>query len=165
MKPQLPHPHGRRPARRRGFTLIELIITIAVLGVVMIIAAPNLAIWITNTRVRTAASDLYASMIYARSEATKRNDIDGVEIVSNAGGWNTGWRIEAGGTVLRQQEALAPDVMITEANSQTKIIYRRDGRLNPEGGTAAFTVASATNPSAKSRTVRVDLSGRPRVQQ
>ncbi|MEX0960430.1 MAG: GspH/FimT family pseudopilin [Burkholderiales bacterium] len=162
MSAQLARLYCRRPANSRGFTLIELLITLAVLAIVTTIAAPNLATWITNTRVRTAASDLYASMIYARSEATKRNE--NVDIIANAGGWNTGWRIEAGGTVLRQQEPLSGELTITEANNLTTVTYRRDGRLDGNAG-ATFTIASATNPSAKTRTVGVDLSGRPRVQQ
>lgn len=55
-----------------GFTLIELLITIVVLAVVVAIALPNLALFITSSRLRATQSEFVSALTLARSEATKR---------------------------------------------------------------------------------------------
>lgn len=62
-----------KPLKRRGFTLIELLITIAVLGLVLMIGLPNLATWMANAQIRTAAETMQAGLQLARAEALRRN--------------------------------------------------------------------------------------------
>jgi type IV fimbrial biogenesis protein FimT len=139
-----------------GFSLIELMFAVVVLVILGTIAAPNMYDMVLNSRVRAAASDLYGTLIAARSEAIKRNaDVD---IVPDTD-WN-GWRVTAGGTTLKQQDAYPATVAI--AGPAATVTYRRDGRLD---GTAnvTFTLSVTDRPDLKTRTVSVDLSGRPNV--
>ncbi len=57
----------------RGFSLIELIIAIAIISVVVAIAMPGYATWVKNSRVRTAAESIQNGLQTARAEAIKRN--------------------------------------------------------------------------------------------
>lgn len=56
-----------------GFSLIELIIAIAIISLVSAIAMPSYATWIKNSRVRTAAESIQNGLQTARAEAVKRN--------------------------------------------------------------------------------------------
>jgi type IV fimbrial biogenesis protein FimT len=57
----------------RGFTLVELMITLAVLGMLIMIALPNMGAWLQNTQIRTSAEGMQAGLQLARAEALKRN--------------------------------------------------------------------------------------------
>lgn len=59
--------------RRRGFTLVELMISIALLAMLMALAAPSFSTWIRNTQVRTMSQTLVNGMRVAQSEAVRRN--------------------------------------------------------------------------------------------
>jgi len=139
-----------------GFSLIEMMFAMAVLVVLGTIAAPNIYDLMVKSRVRAAASDLYGTLIAVRSEAIKRNV--NVDIVPDTD-WN-GWRIMTGGTTLKHQDAYPATVVI--AGPPGPVTYRRDGRLDGTSN-ATFTLSVRDRPDLKTRTVVVDLSGRPSV--
>jgi type IV fimbrial biogenesis protein FimT len=56
----------------RGFTMIELMVTLTVAGVLMALALPNLRPFIQNSRLTSASNDLLRSLYIARAEAVKR---------------------------------------------------------------------------------------------
>jgi len=57
--------------RYNGFTLIELIITLTVAGILMSIAIPSMRTFSQNARITTQANDLSGDLSFARSEAIK----------------------------------------------------------------------------------------------
>ena len=66
-----PAQNGNRLAK--GFSLVELLIGVAIIGVVTAIALPSFSEWLKNVRIRTAAEAVLAGVHTARSEAIRRN--------------------------------------------------------------------------------------------
>jgi len=59
--------------RNSGFTLIELMIVIGMIGILTAISVPAVMKWLPNYRLKAAARDLYSNMQKAKMEAVKRN--------------------------------------------------------------------------------------------
>lgn len=72
-----PHRNSRPasdlPLRERGFTLVELVVTIALLGTLLGLAAPAFSDWIRGARVRTIANALQTGARLAQGEAVRFN--------------------------------------------------------------------------------------------
>jgi type IV fimbrial biogenesis protein FimT len=56
----------------RGFSLIELMITITIAAIMLALAAPGMSQLLANSRIATQSSDMMANLALARSEAIKR---------------------------------------------------------------------------------------------
>ena len=142
-----------------GFTIIELMMVVVIAAVLAMVAAPSMHDLMSAQRVRSAASDLYDSVLLARSEAIKRNAT--VSMVPAGGGWVAGWTVQdAGGNTLLQREAVA-GVTIT-ANTIGNLSFRIDGRVS--SNVRDFTVAaSPAIAGIRARCVLVSASGRPTV--
>lgn len=137
-------------SRQQGFTLIELMVTITVAGVLMMVAVPSFNAFIQAQRVRTAISDFSSMMLLARSEAIKRNGE--VTVASETGGWANGFVIRVGDTVVMRQSAFG-GIQVT--NTDTSLIYTNTGRL--KNGATAFDIQHDVNR----RCMRIDPSGMP----
>lgn len=121
-----------------GFTLIELMITVAVLVIVLTVAIPSFNSTIQNSRSTALANDLSGALNLARSEAVKR----GAEVrvcPRNAAGtacsgtdWTAGWLVLVpGGAVLRVWDAPRGEAVIQQVpNSLTNA----EVRFGPLGG-------------------------------
>jgi len=133
--------------------------TLVILAILVSLAAPSLSDLVRDQRVKTATFDVYSSLIFARSEAIKRNA--NVDIVPTGGDWAGGWqvRVQSDSTVLKRQDSLAAMNITGPAGT---ITYQRDGRL--DGVTApTFLVKSSESNTITARCVQVDLAGRPNI--
>lgn len=57
----------------RGFSLVELIVGMAIFGILLALAAPSFSAWIRNAKIRTTAESVQNGLQLARAEAVKRN--------------------------------------------------------------------------------------------
>jgi type IV fimbrial biogenesis protein FimT len=65
--------NNRKAARERGFTVIELMITVAIIAIVIALAAPSFTDFLAKKRIEGVLSELATDLQYARSEAVSRN--------------------------------------------------------------------------------------------
>lgn len=150
-------PTVRAAVKPCGFTIIELMVTLTVLAILGAIAGPSMLDMLNATRVRAAASDLYESAILARSEAIKR--ATNIDMVPAAGGWQDGWTVQVGATVLKGHDALQ-NVTVT-ASASGNLTYRLDGRVSTN--LRSFVLTSSQSASVQARCVLIDASGRATI--
>lgn len=72
--------------RLRGFTLIELIVTFAVMSVLMAAVSPSLMEWMVNLRIRNATGALLNGLQIAHQDAIRRNESVGFWLVTASAG-------------------------------------------------------------------------------
>ena len=88
----------------KAFTLLELLVTIAVVAIVTAVAAPSFTNIVERQRVSGVSYALRSSIEFARSEAIKRNTVISVSRVGDS--WNNGWQVAEGATILESSPAL-----------------------------------------------------------
>jgi type IV fimbrial biogenesis protein FimT len=157
-----------------GFTLLEALMVMAIIGILASIAIPGFGYLTASTKVKSASTELYLAMIRARSEAVKRNR--SVAVVATSGdedNWQAGWQIIADANndgdfddVGTDQDRLVIEqgaiqrVSITMAEDQ--VVFRPTGRIS--GAAPTFQVGSQDPDYADmEREVTADLTGRPYV--
>ena len=138
--------------RQTGFTLYELMITLLVIGVILTFGIPNLRDFTRNGRMTSAANDLHASFMVARTEAAhaKTNvticaSADPMGAAACNGTWDQGYVVfidnnadlvrDAGEPVLRAHPPADSGVLLRVANGATYFMYAPTGlgRLDTGG--------------------------------
>ena len=87
--------------KQTGFTLVELLIAVAVIGITASIAAPSYNAFIANTKIRTTAESIINGLQLARAEAIKRNLA--VTFTLNN---DSSWSVIGSGSVIQEKSEI-----------------------------------------------------------
>ena len=142
----------------KGFTLIEILAAIAIVGIVMAFALPSYNITVKNTCLTTSTNALITSIQIARSEASKLRQ--NISIISKTGGgdWSTGWTVQdASATVLNNVDLTCGATTVTETGNDTTLVYESTGFIDSP---AAFDVCD-DRTGENGRQITINLVGRP----
>jgi type IV fimbrial biogenesis protein FimT len=121
----------------RGFTLLEGLIVVAIVGLLLLAGMPMVADVVTNNRVRAIAETMRDGLSLARTEAIRRNAT--ISFVPNGAGWSI-VKPAVGlvpATTLVTRAPLADVGAINAQPSDAEISYNGSGRLTTAG---PFTV-------------------------
>jgi type IV fimbrial biogenesis protein FimT len=156
---------GSRPSDARGFTLTELMVTVAIAAILAMLAVPSFNNTMLGTRLNSIANNFVASAHLARSEAIKRNTT--VTLCATSSGtscgddWSDGWKVLVGGTVIYTQAPLPSGFMLSETDDITSINFMPTG----VGATAASLTLCRATPTVgtQQRSIGISATGRPDV--
>lgn len=87
----------------RGFTLVELMITLTIAAILAFLAVPSLTAYKRNAELTAATNTLLAAINAARGEAMKRGMNTLVVPTNNGANWNTGWVVFVDKDAARNQ--------------------------------------------------------------
>ena len=143
--------------KQSGFTIIELMIVITVIGVMAAFAGPSFTTMIDNNRITTQTNQFILAVQIARSEAVKRGR--SVSLTATDGSdWGQGWDVkDENDVVIQTFDAVPSGLTIVSAGIKTSFSFGSDGDVNT---TDTLTVCKT---GLDGRNIIITSTGRTRL--
>ena len=151
-----------------GFSIIELLVTIAVGSIMLTVAAPSFTNLYKSSSITSQTNSLSTALQYAHDQATKLPvGSTAVDVIPNAANdWSQGWVVQIrGGVTLRTYPAAPRNVtMVGDVTGNGTIAFNAPfGYPDPTGnanGTATITICDNDRVGETGRQLNVNRTGR-----
>jgi type IV fimbrial biogenesis protein FimT len=142
--------------KNSGFTITELMITIAIIAILASVAIPNFIAWLPNYRLKSGAEEIQSALQLTRTTAIKENATARVSFDTA----NETYRASIGGQTIRRGRMPAGiDINSALFGGGTFVEFDSQGTaINNTHGTA-----QVRNNSGRTKTVRVYITGNSRI--
>jgi type IV fimbrial biogenesis protein FimT len=171
-----------RVARGSGFTLIEMLMTMAIAAILLTIGIPSFRYVTNSNRVAGELNGLLGDLQFARAEAIKEGRTVTVCVSSDGANcanlttWQSGWIVfsdpanlggaGAGGeTILRVQAPFSSSDTFNASNDVSVVTFNREGYAIGMANGTLIELHDSTNTSAWTRCLLINLSGQMTSQQ
>ena len=138
--------------KNSGFTITELMVTIAIVAILASLAIPNFIAWLPNYRLRSGAEEIQSTLQFARLTAIKRNATATVTFDIA----NETYRASVGGQAIRGGRMPA-GIDINSAFGGTSVQFDSRGIANNAG------TAVVRNNLGNAKTITVYITGNSRI--
>jgi type IV fimbrial biogenesis protein FimT len=153
-----------------GFTFVEVMVVVSILAIMMVFATPWIKNVLVGNQLGSYANKLAVTAVTARNEAFNRSAGGSVTVCVSAdgatcagsGGWEQGWIVKQGATVIKSEPAAEAGIKMTETTSGlTSLLFDMSG----VGSTQASIKVCRKTPSvgAQERVVTITATGKATV--
>jgi type IV fimbrial biogenesis protein FimT len=150
-----------------GFTLVEIMISVAVVAVILTIGIPSFRFVTNSNRIAAEINGLLGDMQFARSEAIKEGQLVTVCVstdqatCANKTTWQSGWIVFSAGTntVLRVQTPFSSTDTFVATNNVGTVTFNREGYAIGIANGTLISLHDITNNTNWIRCLSINLVG------